>query len=106
MTTLKNSSRLAFAALTLAAFSTAASAGEVSFRFHADDLTSPADLYERMADAAAAACESTGRKGLWAVKAEAACAADLLDDFVAGAASPSLTAVHERSSGERLAGLR
>lgn len=106
MTTLKNSSRLAIAAAALAAFSTAASAGEVSFRFHADDLTAPADLYERMADAAAAACESSGRKGLWSIRAEKDCAADLLDDFVAGAASPSLTAVHEQSSRERLAGLR
>ena len=36
MTTLNTRSRLAFAAAALAAFSTAASAGEASFRFHAE----------------------------------------------------------------------
>lgn len=93
-------------AAALAGLSTAASAGEVKFRFHADDLTDPAGLYEKMADAAEAACETSGRKGIWAARAEAACAADLLDDFVSGAASPALTAVHEESTSARLAALR
>lgn len=106
MTTLKTSSRLAFAAAALAAFSTAASADEVAFRFHADDLSDARALYDRMADAAEAACDSSGIKSLRAIRAERECAAGLLEDFVAGAASPSLTAVHEQSTGARLAALR
>ncbi len=107
MSTFKTRSRTVFAlAAALAGLSTAAAAAEPSFRFHAGDLSAPAALYERMADAAAAACQSPGRKGLWSIRAEKACADRLLDDFVAGAASPSLTAVHEQSSRDRLAGLR
>ena len=97
MTTLKT---LAFTA------AIAASAGDVSFRFHADELSAPDALYERMAARAEAACTTVGRKPLWAKKVAEECAADLLDDFVAGAASPSLTAVHQQSAGERLAALR
>lgn len=102
MTTLKT---FAFAAA-LAAFSTAASAGDVSFRFHADDLGNPDALYERMAARAEAACATTGRQPLWAKKVADQCAAGLLDDFVAGAASGALTAVHEQSTRDRLAALR
>jgi UrcA family protein len=91
----------AFAALTCAA-----SADEVRFRYHASELGDPEALYERMAARAEAACEAHGRTGIWLKKASQACAADLLDDFVAGAASPSLTAVHEQSKGERFAALR
>lgn len=104
MKTLKTG--LAFAAAALAGLSAAASAGEVAFRFHADDLNDPRALYERMADAAEAACDSAGLKSLRTIRAEKACAAGLLEDFVAGAASPSLTAVHEQSTGARLAALR
>jgi UrcA family protein len=103
MTTLKTCSLIAFA---LASLSTAASAGTVEFRFHADDLKAPAALYERMADAAAAACETSGRKGIWAQRAEAACAADLLDEFVAGAGSAALAAIHAEETGARVAALR
>jgi len=107
MKTLNKRQRLAFlVAAPLAALSTAASAADVSFRFHAADLGAPAALYERMADRADAACNTKGRKGLWSIKAEQQCKADLLEDFVNGAASPALTAIHEQSGGERLAGLR
>ncbi len=107
MTTLNARKGLAFlAAVSLAGLSTTAGAADISFRYHASDLASPAALYQRMAARAEAACATSGRKGLWSVRAQQDCAADLLDDFVAGAASPSLTAVHQQSSGERLADLR
>jgi UrcA family protein len=93
-------------AAALAGLSTAASASEVSFRFHADDLTDPSSLYERMADAAAEACETSGRRGLWSARADAACAADLLDDFVADAGSAALAAIHAEETEARVAALR
>ncbi len=107
MKTLTKKSALAFfAAASLACLSTTASAGDVSVRFHASDLGAPSALYERLAQRAEAACKSNGRQGLWRIRAEQACAADLLDQFVAGAASPALSAVHDQSGADRLAGLR
>lgn len=105
MKTLTHRSMIALAAA-FAGFSTAAGASDITFRFHASELSDPEGLYERMSERAEQACALEGRRPLWARKADAACAADLLDDFVAGAASPSLTAVHERSTGDRYARLR
>lgn len=93
-------------AAAFAGFATAAGANDVSFRFHAADLSAPEALYERMAARADAACEARGRKPIWARKVTEQCAADLLDEFVAGAESPTLTALHDRSVGDRLAQLR
>lgn len=93
-------------AAALAGFATAAGAAEVEFTYHASELTNPEALYERMAARAEAACRTSGRRPIWAQKADEACAADLLDDFVSGAASPSLTALHDRSVRDRLADLR
>lgn len=107
MKTLTYRSTIALAvAAAIAGFSSAAGASEVKFRFHASELSDPQRLYERMAERAEAACRISGRPVLGHRKAEAACAADLLDDFVEAAASPSLTAVHEHSTGERFAGFR
>lgn len=93
-------------AAALAGLATAASASDVDFTFHASELSDPEALYDRMAERAEAACETAGRRPLWARRADDICAADLLDDFVAGAASPSLTALHDRSVRDRLAEYR
>ncbi len=93
-------------AAALAGFATAAGAAEIEFAFHASELSNPEALYERMAERAEAACATNGRRPIWVQKADEACAADLLDDFVAGAASPTLTALHDRSVRDRLAELR
>lgn len=107
MTTLSLRSPFALAvAAAVAGFATAAGAADIRFTYHASELSDPEALYERMADRAQAACETRGRQPLWARKVADECAADLLDDFVAGAASPSLTALHDRSVSDRLAALR
>ncbi len=103
MTTFKTCSLLAFA---LAGLSTAANARPTEFRFHVDELAAPAALYERMENAAAAACESSGRKSLLAMKAEKDCTAALLGDFVAGAGSAALAAIHAEETGARVAAVR
>lgn len=100
----RSSFALAIAAA-LSGFATAAGAAEVKFTFHASELGNPDALYERMAERAEAACRTNGRRPIRAQKADEACAADLLDEFVSGAASPSLTALHDRSVSDRLAGL-
>lgn len=107
MKTLNFRSTLALVvAAAVAGFATAAGASEVRFTFHASDLGDPEALYERMAERAEAACRTNGRMTLSSIKAETACVAGLLGDFVSSAGSPSLTALHERSVSERLAGLR
>jgi UrcA family protein len=93
-------------AAALAGFATAAGAAEIEFTYHSSELGNPEALYERMAERAEAACETGGRRPLWVQRADDACAADLLDEFVAGAASPTLTALHDRSVRDRLAELR
>lgn len=93
-------------AAALAGLATAASADEIHFRFHADDLTNRAALYERMAAAAAKACETPGRRSLSVVRDDRACAADLLDDFVAAAGSAALAAIHAEETDARVAALR
>ncbi|MDZ7629560.1 MAG: UrcA family protein [Parvularculaceae bacterium] len=93
-------------AAALAGVSTNASAADIEFRFHASELSSPEALYARMAARAKAACERPGRQPLRSIKAEDACEAVLLDDFVAGAGSSALTAVHAEEANARLAALR
>ncbi len=106
MKTLAPRSSLAIViAAALAGFATAAGAAEVEFTYHSSELSRPEALYERMAERAEAACETSGRRPLWVQKADDACAADLLDKFVAGASSRALTALHDRSVSNRLAGL-
>lgn len=107
MKTLTPRFTFAFAiAIALSGFSTIAAAADINFRFHASDLASPSALYERMEARARAACDTIGRKPLWSLKAEDACTADLLDDFVAGAGNSALTAIHAEETGARLAALR
>lgn len=95
-----------FIAAAVASFATAAGAAEVKFAFHASELGDLEALYERMAERAEAACTTNGRRPIWARRADEACAADLLGDFVSGASSPSLTALHDRSVRDRVADLR
>ncbi len=107
MTTLIHRSTLAAAAFAaFAGFSTGAGATAVTFSFHAAELGDAAALYQRMAARAESACTADGRRPLWAKKAEQDCADRLLDDFVAAAASPGLSALHEEVSGDRLASIR
>lgn len=93
-------------AATFALAAAPALAGDVEFAYSRNDLASSARvaaLYERMRDEAERACALYENSGLLAIEYRKACAAGLVDQFVAGVDSDRLTALHEAEHGARLA---
>ena len=74
-------------------------AGErsVTVRYHASDLDSlhlAEKLYERVEQAAVDACTTPGRRSLQRMKAEEKCAAEALQQAIAGTDSQLLSRIH------------
>lgn len=94
------------AAFLTAATLAAAAAGDVSFAYSKGDLASSSSisaLYDRMTDKAEQTCAIYQNSHLWGVQYQRACAAVVLDEFVAGIDHPTLTALHEERDGARFA---
>lgn len=81
-------------------------ATDVEFAYSARDLSNSArvaELYDRLAEEADAACDLYENSGLFAVDYRKACAAALTDEIVAKIDSGALTALHEENHSKRFA---
>ena len=99
---LKTAAAAACAAMT--AMTAQARADVVDFDYHASELETAqgaADVYARLKKRAHSLCAATGPRPIAIKRWEAACAADLVEDFVAGIDDTQLTRIHAAGQDEQ-----